>query len=448
MDGTSTPLVPRAAIENAVEKARSELRAGQKSRVRVAFEQGAWLSVVHELVNFHPSVGHPWAVFSDPARAVAIVALGAHRRFLTVTSPELGNEVAAIAELGVPIQAPRFVGGLPFRPPTGAPADRSTLGDFLSPELLFWRRGEDFGGWVLVDSATDLDSIVDLAEAVAIRERSHSALVQEPVAAEPRSAFEQRVSRVRDAIAAGLFEKVVLARAVTLDLASTQAVDSGATLLALRESQPRAVVYGVSNNQGVAFIGATPELLVKVDGQRVETQALAGTRDSTGRGSALIGSEKDRDEQSVVARTIAEDLWPLCQTLTVSEPDVLTLRGLEHLTSTVSGRLLRETHVLDIAALLHPTPAVGGAPRRAAEAWLAETEPLDRGLYAGPFGFVDGAGDGQFNVAIRSARVEPRRAIAYAGAGIVAGSDPASEWQETELKLQTILSSLRVVSAP
>ncbi|HEY5658394.1 MAG TPA: chorismate-binding protein, partial [Myxococcota bacterium] len=199
-----------------------------------------------------------------------------------------------------------------------------------------------------------------------------------------------------------------------------------------------------------SFVGATPERLLRLTGRRIETSALAG---SAPRGHSpeedarlaleLIESKKEQSEHAVVVRELRETLAPLCRELRVPEaPTRLRLEGIQHLETPLCGTLEGDAHILDIAAAVHPTSAVAGAPRRAALEWLARNEPLERGWYGGAVGFVDASGGGELAVALRSALLRGATAHLFAGAGIVPGSRPQAELQETRIKLRALLTPL------
>ena len=169
--------------------------------------------------------------------------------------------------------------------------------------------------------------------------------------------------------------------------------------------------------------------------------ALAGTVPSgdAAQGARLLESAKNRHEQHLVVREIIETLQGLCTHVRVpDEPRVLKLGNVCHLQSDISGRLARERHILDLVAALHPTPAVGGLPREKAREAIEELEPEGRGWYAGPIGWCDAAGEGEFFVALRGALLTKDRAHLLAGCGLVAASDPEEEWQETGWKMKAM----------
>jgi isochorismate synthase len=232
-------------------------------------------------------------------------------------------------------------------------------------------------------------------------------------------------------------------------------------LRALREAHPRCAVFAVApatrgGEAAPVFAGATPELLARVSGRSVEAQALAGSA-ARGRTAlhdarvrrALLTSAKERREHEVVVAALREALAPLCEEIAFEEqPHALCLSGLQHLETRVRARLgcSESVRLLELAARLHPSPAVLGAPRAAAARWRSAHEALERGWYAGGIGAFDANGDGELFVALRCALLRGERARLFAGAGIVAGSRPEAEARETRLKLRALLGALSEAS--
>jgi menaquinone-specific isochorismate synthase len=204
--------------------------------------------------------------------------------------------------------------------------------------------------------------------------------------------------------------------------------------------------FAIQRGQAV-FVGASPERLVLRHGRAVETDALAGTArrgaDEAAIQRALMDSPKERREHRLVVEAIARVLGQRCSTIDVpDEPRIRTLRNVHHLWTPIRGALREPLHVLSLVEALHPTPAVCGTPRDTAFAWIAAHEPVGRGWYTGAVGWFDAAGDGEFAVAIRAGVLGAREAWLYAGAGIVEGSDPRSEFAETRAKQAPMLSAL------
>ena len=259
-----------------------------------------------------------------------------------------------------------------------------------------------------------------------------------------RVAWTSAVEEVLARIDGGRRAKVVLAREVTVDLA--RPLDVSTVLATLRREQPACFTYAAGN-----FVGASPELLARRRGVDVISRPMAGTVAQGGSAGddrrlvdAMAASAKEQAEHRLVVDDVRAKLGLLGDRApATSGPEVVRLSTLAHLATTVRCRLRdTATSALEVATLLHPTPAVAGVPEAAALAAITELEGFGRGFYAGPVGWVDARGDGDWAVALRSATLEGSRARLVAGAGIVAGSDPDREWEETEAKLAAMRSAL------
>jgi len=261
-----------------------------------------------------------------------------------------------------------------------------------------------------------------------------------------RGEWEAIVERAIMSIEHGDLEKVVLAREVVVE--ADQAFDVRDIIARLVHQQPGCFVYASDG-----LVGASPELLVRRTGNVVESRPVAGTAVAEGEESLrrLAASVKDTHEHRFVVDGILDALAPVCSTLDVGDPEVAVFGPIAHLATPVRGELRGELtgpgpgggpDALALARLLHPTPAVGGTPRQAALDAIRELEGFDRGRYAGPVGWVDARGDGEWAIALRGAELSGARARLVAGAGIVAGSDPAAEWAETQAKLEPMLRAL------
>ena len=256
--------------------------------------------------------------------------------------------------------------------------------------------------------------------------------------------------RVRAAIAAigrGEFSKVVLARRLHTSMAD--GIDIDDLVARLSAAYPECCVFSLPHGGG-RVVAASPERLAIKRGSQVVSHALAGTAgcgstadEAAGAAAALLSSLKERREHAVVVDAITAGLAEICDTVAhAREPAVMRLRRLQHLWTPVSGHLREGFGLLDVVGRLHPTPAVVGFPRQAATAWLRQTEETRDGLYTGVAGWIDRDGDGDAAVVLRSAHIDGRSATLWAGAGIMAESDPAAELAETELKLSTMLDLL------
>lgn len=243
-------------------------------------------------------------------------------------------------------------------------------------------------------------------------------------------------------IDSGELDKVVLARDLIVWAAAP--LDGRILTRRLAERFPDCFTFSVAG-----LIGATPELLMRRRGGRVESLVLAGTA-ARGRddaedarlGQGLLDSAKDRDEHEHAVASVRDVLARRGAELTVEGPTLLRLANVQHLATWVRGRLDHDASVLDLAAAVHPTAAVCGTPTEDALRLLRTLEGLDRGRYAGPVGWVDAAGDGELGIALRCALVEGSRARLYAGAGVVAGSLPEAELEETRLKFRAFQAAL------
>jgi menaquinone-specific isochorismate synthase len=260
--------------------------------------------------------------------------------------------------------------------------------------------------------------------------------------------FRDSVRAATGAIDAGEFEKIVLAR--SKDLLAGAAFDPPEVLNGLRARFPNCFAFSIGNGEGSAFIGASPETLIRARGGRLETEALAGSA-SRGKTAAedaalateLLRSDKDLREHTLVLDSIRRRLARCGIAMDEpGKPRVRQLSNVQHLLTPVTAALPSGTELLRVVGELHPTPAVGGTPREAAVRRIAQLEPFDRGLYAGALGWVDHRGDGEFFVGIRSAVVEGPKARLFAGAGIVRGSNPDSEFEETDLKFAALRDAL------
>jgi menaquinone-specific isochorismate synthase len=345
---------------------------------------------------------------------------------------------------GTPAMGPIAVGALPFE--EGSP------GELIVPALVVGR-GPDGRGWVTKVGSSSSPAFRLSAPLLSPPEGFRAKKQRRPLNGAPvldrkehpsREEWTQAVRRALSAIHAGELEKVVLAREVTLEAPAP--FDRRQVLERLRRSHPSCFTYAAGS-----FVGSSPELLVGRRGDEVFSRPMAGT---VARGAtpteddrlagALQRSPKEAEEHALLVEAVLDALTPVCVGPPTAAPaEVVRLATVSHLATLVAGRLRPPAPcALALAGLLHPTPAVGGIPRHRALRTIAELEGFHRGVYAGPVGWVDAAGDGEWAVALRGAELDGSRARLVAGAGIVAGSDPAAEWAETEAKLQTMLRAV------
>jgi menaquinone-specific isochorismate synthase len=258
-------------------------------------------------------------------------------------------------------------------------------------------------------------------------------------------AVEKTIRNIRE----GKFEKVVLAREARLSFAD--AIDPSAVLQQLREQQPFSYLFAFEQ-EGQCFIGASPEQLVKKEGAACYSTCLAGSirrgktfQEDEKLGQWLMHDEKNLREHQFVVRMIKEAIEAVCERVQMpASPQLLKLQHIQHLYTPVVGEKCRAASVLSIVEQMHPTPALGGTPRERAVKEIRETEPLDRGWYAAPIGWMDAEGNGEFAVAIRSGLLCGKETFIFAGCGVVGDSDPMSEYEETKVKFAPMLSALGV----
>jgi len=381
----------------------------------------------------------------------------------------IAGESAPLAALGE--ARPRWIGGAAFAP--GA-ADRAPWAGFGDAWFVLPR-------WTYVHHAgrAHLVLAVDARDA-ATPTRWHDELARHHAAFTARGARPQpalveyhrasagqwrdQVVAITDAIAGGACSKIVAARTCTIALAG--AVRAGDLLAALDLRHAECVRVLVQPPGAGALIAATPERLVRLEGELVRCDALAGTWSLAAPGDAagsaatvsdrtvaeagreLLASAKDRREHDLVVQAVRGALADWAEVDAPEVPEVRVLRHVVHLLTPFRARLRAPRHVLELAGRLHPTPAVGGTPQAFAADWIAAREPAARGWYAAPVGWFDLAGNGELAVAIRSGVLAGNRAHLWAGAGIVAGSDPDRELAETEVKLRAMLGALGIAGGP
>ena len=333
----------------------------------------------------------------------------------------------------VPGSGPVAFGSFTFDPDAWASA-------VIVPQVVIGRRGGQ--AWMTVIERPDVASAA----------RPELAAVSEPAAPDSVTwragsvsveSWQESVAEAVRRITAGGLDKVVLARDVIAEVSG--ALDVRYLLANLAERYPSCWTFAVDG-----LVGATPELLVRRTGDVVSSRVLAGTVRRGGApdeslAEALLSSGKDLEEHEYAVHSVARALAAHCTDLEVPpRPHVLTLANVQHLATDITGRLADEASVLSLAASLHPTAAICGTPTERAQAAITELEGMDRGRYAGPVGWFDAQGDGEFGIALRCAEVRPAesRVRAFAGCGIVAGSDPELELAESSAKLAPIRDAL------
>ncbi|MGG3955697.1 isochorismate synthase [Bhargavaea massiliensis] len=319
---------------------------------------------------------------------------------------------------------------------------------FVVPTFLLTKQRDET--WLTVnvvhESLDQLEEMIDSLFTIHDDIEWHRAYVveKEEVA---RDRWMHAVHHATDLIQSGMIEKVVLAR--ELFLSFSERIDRSHVLRSLHEQQPRSYIFAFESGSA-CFIGASPEQLVKKDGKICETACLAGSirrghtiKEDEELGQRLLADDKNRREHAFVVDMIEQAMNEVCTEVVVpSEPTLLKMRHIQHLYTPVHGRVKEGISIFSLVERLHPTPALGGFPKEKAVQTIREIEPLDRGWYAAPIGWVDADGNGEFAVAIRSALLDTNEAHLFAGCGIVAHSDPRSEYEETNVKFKAMLLAL------
>ena len=412
-----------------------------------------------------------WFCWEQPDREFALAGLGVAHEASSRGTERFGDVAEECLRIGsgAVLDEPRglpagaglvWLGGFAFDADGGSTPTWSSLppASLVLPEVSLCRRaGRTF---VTVNAVVQPGEDVErLGERLASRTASLRMDAPLPLldphptahagirSARPPREFEAAVEGATSRIAAGKMSKVVLAREVIVSAAAAH--DPAALFGAMREQFPACFCFCCGTPEA-AFLGASPELLVRRAGAGVSTVALAGsTRRSSDPavddhlGEQLLRSDKDRREQRIVAERIVRALRPHAVWVeAAAEPEIVKVANIQHLATPVIAQLAEPHSAIELAGLLHPTPAVGGEPWPKAAAAIADLEGMDRGWYAAPVGWMDATEDGEFCVALRSALLRDREAHLFAGVGVVAGSDPAAELAETEVKLGALLPLL------
>jgi salicylate biosynthesis isochorismate synthase/menaquinone-specific isochorismate synthase len=445
----------------------AELAAARSRRTLVSVTVGAAGVSPCAAVFASRLASDHWFCWEQPDREFELAALGvAHEassrggtRFEDVARECLHlNEGAILDEpTGLPAgTGPVWTGGFAFDPQGAGSAPWSSFSpaSMSLPEVSLCRQGGDtfLSLNLVVSPGDDAAELAGRAMARLAGLRPERLPLLDPHLTDrpeirsvlPPGEFEAAVDAATGRIVDGAVSKVVLAREVTVEAAGAH--DPAAIFGALREQFPSCFCFCCGTPEA-AFLGASPELLIRRSGAGASTVALAGsTRRSSDPavddhlGEQLLRSDKNRREQRIVAERIVRKLRPHAVWVeTAPEPEVIKVANIQHLATPILAQLAESHSAVELAGKLHPTPAVGGEPWPEAADTIADLERMDRGWYAGPVGWMDATEDGEFCVALRSALLRDREARLFAGVGIVAGSDPAAELEETEVKLQALL---------
>jgi isochorismate synthase len=390
---------------------------------------------------------HEASILWDPPQTDACSGLGVAKT-LSPNAPAIGEffeRTDHVADAASP--APRVFGGASFAPGAAQQMPWESFGDgFLLLPTWTYHVGER--AWlslaVCESESPEAEQVLDVFDTIWQSLERPIGVIPPPVSVQrideaDRETWSRQVEDIRRKIQDGSFEKVVAARHCVVELET--GAGSLDVLKRLEARFPGCTRFALWQGDA-AFLGATPELLVSRRGLTVLSEALAGSTEH-GDGARMMASSKEREEHQLVVQAILKALEPFCDSLrSAPEPSVRELPNVLHMQTPVEGHLRDSTHILSLVQALHPTPAVGGVPTNEAIQWIVEHEALARGWYSAPVGWTDAAGDGEFVVALRSGLLRDGKAWVYAGAGIMADSDPDAEYAETELKMQALLGAL------
>lgn len=395
-----------------------------------------WPALTHEAAG-------DWCFWQRPDQGLRLA--GAGIALITTSSGDGRFTALAAGERGLLTgwryagAPPRAFTGFAFAPEGGEPLPNAGL---WVPELLISETAEGV--------ALTLSCAATVAPGAPARwralwndlcrphiRRRAAALVARPSRL-AEQAFLARGRAALAAIATGEIDKLVLTR--SLRFAGHFAHPAAALLDTLARRHPACATFAIGGH-GWSFVGASPETLLALEGNRVSVDALAGTAWQSA--ARPLGDDKNRREHDFVVRAIAQALTGHCQDIVLpAAPEVMQLEGLSHLRRRIEARRPPGLGVFDLIARLHPTPAVGGVPTPAALDWLAGHHDTRGAWYAGGFGWLDAAGDADIAVCLRCGLIEAEQVTLYAGAGFVAGSDPVQELAETEAKLAVMRAAL------
>lgn len=427
------------------------------------------------LAFLHLGKGQPRVFWESEKSPLALAGFGIAARLTASGADRFAQIAAQSRQLFANLQrvgehsgaSPLLVGGFAFRP--GGDADDPCWAPFADAQFILPRyqlthtNGET---WLTLNHRLTPDE--DPSEvAVRLSEQAQDLIWQglsgdyaSPIVDEPdprpvpvtsstsHAEWVNMITETTHRIRQGDLKKVVLARATHAEFPVPFPLAVLHARLAAR--YPDCYRFLFEPAPGHAFFGATPELLAQVRARELHTIALAGStprgktwQEDQTLGQELLHSPKDRQEHEFVVQALRENLAPLTARLEIpATPELCLLNNIQHLLTPVHGTLANGNGILPVIQALHPTPALGGTPRGVALPLIEQSEPLPRGWYGAPIGWLAPNGDGEFAVAIRSAVANQTHIRLYAGVGVVADSDPDKEWRETELKFQPILKAL------
>ncbi len=447
------------------------LQAGQKQATRlgsaVLISATTQIPPIDFTLPFAQAKGQQRIWWEQPRRDLAMVGVGAAaqamghgpQRFSQLSSAwrSLVSHAVTDAPSSYPLSSPISMGGFAFDPANHSPSPWGEYPDALLTIPQFFFLACQGSTWLTVNlgitPACNIAATVDAAlcgsqALLSVEncspEKTQTSSVELCEHGTQEAAWKASINAAVQAIGKGEIEKLVLAREVRAHAAHP--IDPCSVMRKLRAQYQLCSLFAFGHEQS-CFVGATPERLVRLNGERVWVDCLAGTtrRGATEEedrllGMRLLADDKERHEHEIVARNLLKMLTPVCSHVSAPEtPTLLRMPNVQHLHTPIEGVLKQEQNILSFVEKLHPTPACGGFPRKQALPLIRAYEPFNRGWYAAPVGWLDAKGGGEFVVAIRSALLKGREAFLYAGCGIVAGSHAEREYAESCLKLRPML---------
>lgn len=438
----------------------------QIASITVAVDHIAPLAVLESIYN--PSELHFYLERSNEEIAIAAIDAVVSSQFsgpdryrqLKQFAADVFEHTIAIGDLELEFSGPHFFTAIAFDDCAAVDAEFAAATVFL-PRWQVFRSGTQYGAVanLKIESDSDVDALVERVWRAYDRFQhfNYSASTPTHRYQQPnllssvelpfqKQAYLHAVELALEEIQQGQYEKVVLARTQTLKAdGEWQAL---LLLDRLRYRFPRCFTFSFANGAGTVFLGASPERILRIKEGKLTTEAIAGSapRGQSASEDALLGrkllsSEKDLQEHCYVRDSIVRRLQKVgLSARYTAQPQLLSLANVQHLHTPIAANVESATHILDILEEMHPTPAVGGTPRHLAVPRISALEGMQRELYAGVVGWFNHLNEGDMVVGIRSAQVRADEAKLFAGAGIVDGSEPESEYLETELKLKALRS--------
>ncbi len=418
-------------------------------------------------ISFRPILNSNDVLFFWDKPGLSIVAKGTVAR-ITASGPKrfqkinkeaknLFNKLDKSKKMNIDnipdIVKPKIFGGFSFHPSTSETEKKLRWknfydAEFILPEIQLTSVNDR--NWLTVNSISSSNNLEKYIDE--IKEYSYSSsnnqTIDTPKISKIKNIVDKeqwcnQVSKILENIDKGDTQKVVFAQALSVEL--DKELDIPDILLRLSYVYPKCYKFMFRPSKNQTFFGATPEKLVSMNGRKIETQALAS---SAPRGKTfqrdeklskkLLNNKKQLLEHNLVLEAIKQQLNPIASQLDISSRNVRKLKNIQHIETQISGKLNSNKNIFSLLESLHPTPAVGGLPPKKALKTIKEIEPFDRGWYASPIGWIDLEGNGSFIVGIRSGLNKDKNIIVFAGAGIVEGSIPEKEWEETKLKFPII----------